>query len=460
MACRWCNPFFLPHDSCTLLLVHTLQNAASAPAASPPWERCWAFPLNIWALSYYTTAVETNAVSKLSSPNKNQSFAKKANIIVPARSNARSWWKNLEDWMIEKCISKKEKRKGGRERSSEKEKMRWKQNNSEEEGPNRGGALLARSVTRSSEKDKHEQSSQGRRRTREDFRTYSRASISRVDMTRCCHSRRCAHPQCTSVFRRPLLLLLLVLPPPPPPFSSRRLKDLILASGAKHDAKKRSTWARGRRSRRKKEREKKGTENTPAQTKNQERAATPYSSSFVDRRRPSAHCSPFCRRLLLLLLLPVRRRICASRRILSNVVVEIDLLSCIAKYAERNDGGGGASSPCGSYLGIIIRKLEAAWRGREPGPRIIRKGRGGRRQTKLALWFSCGLAGRRRHSRHHDDHGLSGSRQNYRKSFLIVLLFLLFLLFCIWSLRCALDAVRCGGDDLLWIDESVVLLGG
>jgi hypothetical protein len=105
------------------------------------------------------------------------------------------------------------------------------------------------------------------------------------------------------------------------------------------------------------ENEKKGTENTPARTKNQERAATPSSSSFVDRRRPSDHCSPFCR---LLLLLRVRRRTCASIRTLSNVVVEIDLLSCIAKYAERNDGGGGASSSCSSYLGIIIRKLEAA----------------------------------------------------------------------------------------------------
>ncbi len=58
---------------------------------------------------------------------------KKANIIVPARRNARSWWKNLEDWLIGKCISKKEKRKGGRERSSQREKMRWKQNYSEEE---------------------------------------------------------------------------------------------------------------------------------------------------------------------------------------------------------------------------------------------------------------------------------------------------------------------------------------
>jgi hypothetical protein len=74
---------------------------------------------------------------------------------------------------------------------------------------------------------------------------------------------------------------------------------------------------------------KKGTENTPAQTKNQERAATPSSSSFVDRHRPSAHCSPFCRLLLLLLLLRVRRRI------LSNVVVEIDLLSCITKICRK-----------------------------------------------------------------------------------------------------------------------------
>jgi hypothetical protein len=106
------------------------------------------------------------------------------------------------------------------------------------------------------------------------------------------------------------------------------------------------------------ENEKKGTENTPARTKNQERAATPSSSSFVDRRRPSAHCSPFCRHLPL--LLRVRRRICASRHILSIVVVEIDLLSCIARYAERNDGGAGASSSCSSYLGIIIRKLGAA----------------------------------------------------------------------------------------------------
>ncbi len=155
------------------------------------------------------------------------------------------------DW-LENALARKRRGKEEENHPSEKEKMRWNHNNSEEEGPNRGGVLLARSVAQSSEKDKHEQSSQGRRRTREDFRTYSRASISRVDMTRCCHSRRCAHPQCSSVFRRPLLLP----PPPTPPFSSRRLKDLILTSGAKHDAKKRSTWARGRRSRRKKEHEK------------------------------------------------------------------------------------------------------------------------------------------------------------------------------------------------------------
>jgi hypothetical protein len=45
---------------------------------------------------------------------KNQFFAQKANIIVSARRNARSWRKNLEDFLIGKCISKKEKRKGGR----------------------------------------------------------------------------------------------------------------------------------------------------------------------------------------------------------------------------------------------------------------------------------------------------------------------------------------------------------
>ncbi len=103
MACRWCNPFFLLHDSCTLLLVHNIQNVASAPGASPPWERRWAFPFNIWALSYYTTAVETSAVSQLCSQKEKPVFCTKGKHhclrAEKCKKLAKEPWR-LPDWKM------------------------------------------------------------------------------------------------------------------------------------------------------------------------------------------------------------------------------------------------------------------------------------------------------------------------------------------------------------------------